>query len=246
MSRCIPNEKMGRPIFYGAMITEGIVALIWATVSSYFFYYGGWREVVDAQTINSFLSQSNSADGKTLVQYFTAPNVVENVCTGWLGLFGGILSVFGVVAAPITSGDTAFRSARLIIADTLHLEQKSIAKRLSIAIPLFAVALGLLVWQMEDKDGFNKLWQWFGWSNQTLAVFTLWTETIYLVRNHKNYWITLIPALFMTTVCSTFLFISPMAAGLNHTISYISGGIVLVIAIVWFYRWNRKHQQSNQ
>lgn len=246
MSRCIPNEQMGRPIFYGAMITEGIVALIWATVSSYFFYYGGWREVVDAQTINSFLSQSNSADGKTLVQYFTAPNVVENVCTGWLGLFGGILSVFGVVAAPITSGDTAFRSARLIIADTLHLEQKSITKRLCIAIPLFAVALGLLVWQMEDKDGFNKLWQWFGWSNQTLAVFTLWTETIYLVRNHKNYWITLIPALFMTTVCSTFLFISPMAAGLNHTISYISGGIVLVIAIVWFYRWNRKYQQSNQ
>jgi carbon starvation protein CstA len=171
--------------------------------------------------------------------------VVEDVCTGWLGLFGGILSVFGVVAAPITSGDTAFRSARLIIADAMHVEQKSVTKRLLIAIPLFLVALGLLVWQMEDKDGFNKLWQWFGWSNQTLAVFTLWTVTVYLVRQQKNYWITLIPALFMTTVCSTFLFVSPMAAGLDHTVSYIGGGIVLLLAIVWFGVWNRKYKQSN-
>lgn len=240
MARCLPSEKMGRPVFYGAMITEGIVALIWATVSSYFFYYGGWREVVGSDTVQAFLAQAGTADDKTLIQYFTAPNVVENVCTGWLGLFGGILAVFGVVAAPITSGDTAFRSARLIIAEAFHLDQKNILKRFYIAIPMFSVAIALLVWQMEDANGFNKLWQWFGWSNQTLAVFTLWTITVYLAQQKKPFYITLIPALFMTTVCSTFLFVSPMAAGLGHTVSYIGGLVCLVVACVWFFAWYKK------
>lgn len=97
MARCLGSEKVGRPVFYGAMITEGIVALIWATVSIYFFYYGGWRQVVDANGINEFLAQTNG--GKSLIQYFTAPNVVEKVCTGWLGFFGGVLAIFGVVVA---------------------------------------------------------------------------------------------------------------------------------------------------
>ena len=174
MARCLASEKSARPIFYGAMITEGIVALIWATVSMYFFYYGGWRECVDANTISSFVSQYQHGEGKTLIQFFTAPNVVEKVCTGWLGLFGGVLAVFGVVAAPITSGDTAFRSARMIIAQALHLDQRKITKRFYIALPMFACAIALLAWQMENPDGFNTVWQWFGWSNQTLAVFTLW------------------------------------------------------------------------
>lgn len=238
MARCLKNEKQGRPIFYGAMITEGLVALIWATVSMYFFYYGGWREVVDPAKVNEFLAQSD--DGKTLIQFFSAPNVVEKVCTGWLGIFGGILAVFGVVAAPITSGDTAFRSARLIIADALHLEQRSIAKRLLVAIPMFLAAIALLVWQMENPDGFNTIWQWFGWSNQTLAVFTLWTITVYLVQQRKPFLVTLIPALFMTVVCSTFLLVSPMAFDLGRTVSYTGSAVVLVIACVWFFAWYRK------
>lgn len=238
MARCLSSEKLGRPVFYGAMITEGVVALIWATVSIYFFYYGGWRDVVDANTLNAFLSQSQG--GKTLIQFFTAPNVVEKTCTGWLGLFGGILAVFGVVAAPITSGDTAFRSARLIIADALHLSQKSIHRRLLIAIPMFAAAIALLVWQMENPNGFNTIWQWFGWSNQTLAVFTLWTVTVYMVQQHKPFIITLIPAIFMTTVCSTFLLISPMAFHLSTTVSYTGAVIACVIACVWFFAWYRK------
>jgi carbon starvation protein CstA len=238
MARCLSSEKLGRPVFYGAMITEGIVALIWATVSIYFFYYGGWRDVVDANTLNAFLSQSQG--GKTLIQFFTAPNVVEKTCTGWLGLFGGILAVFGVVAAPITSGDTAFRSARLIIADALHLSQKSIHRRLLIAVPMFAAAIALLVWQMENPNGFNTIWQWFGWSNQTLAVFTLWTVTVYMVQQRKPFIITLIPAIFMTTVCSTFLLISPMAFHLSTTVSYTGAVIACVIACVWFFAWYRK------
>lgn len=235
MARCLNSEKLGRPVFYGAMITEGIVALIWATVSIYFFYYSGWRQVVDANSIHAFLEQTNG--GKALIQYFTAPNVVEKVCTGWLGIFGGVLAIFGVVAAPITSGDTAFRSARLIIADALHLSQRSIHKRLLVAIPMFCAALALLAWQMANPDGFNTIWQWFGWSNQTLAVFTLWTITVYLVQRKKPFIISLIPALFMTVVCSTFLFISPMAAGLSKTVSYCCSVLSLVIAGIWFFRW---------
>lgn len=238
MARCISSEKMGRPVFYGAMITEGIVALIWATVSMYFFYYGGWQEVVDAASKSAFLAQVDG--GKSLIQYFSAPNVVEKVCTGWLGLFGGILAVFGVVAAPITSGDTAFRSARLIIADALHLEQKKIVKRFIIAIPMFGAAIALLAWQIENPDGFNTIWQWFGWSNQTLAVFTLWTITVYLVQQKKPFVITLIPALFMTVVCGTFLLISPMALQLSSAVSYTGSVVILVVACVWFFSWFRK------
>lgn len=246
MARCLKSEKKGRVVFYGSMITEGIVALIWATVSMYFFYYGGWREVVDANTVNEFMTQFHNADGKSLVQFFTAPKVVEDVCTGWLGIFGGILAVFGVVAAPITSGDTAFRSARLIIAASFHLDQKSIRKRFYIAIPMFAAAIALLVWQIEDPNGFNTIWNWFGWSNQSLAVFTLWTITVYLVQKNKPFWITLIPALFMTTVCSTFLFVSEQAFGgwIPRTVGYGIGIVSLIVAIVWFTLWLRKYNSS--
>ena len=246
MARCLKSEKLGRPIFYGSMITEGLVALIWATVSMYFFYYGGWREVADVTTISAFMEQTGSADGKTLVQFFTAPKVVETVCTGWLGGFGGILAVFGVVAAPITSGDTAFRSARLIIAEALHLDQKSIHRRFYIAIPMFMAALALLLWQIEDKNGFNTIWNWFGWSNQTLAVFTLWTITVYLVQQKKQFWLTLVPALFMTTVCSTFLFVSGQAFGnvIPRPVGYALGLACLLIAIVWFCVWLKKYNQN--
>ena len=240
MARCLQSEKMGRPIFYGSMITEGVVGLIWATVSAYFFYYGGWREVVDAETTNAFLTQVNSEGGKSLVQYFTAPKVVELVCNNWLGVFGGVLAVFGVVAAPITSGDTAFRSARLIIAEALHLCQKSIVKRFYIAVPMFLAAIALLVWQMENPDGFNTIWQYFGWANQTLAVFTLWMLTVYLARNKKPFVITLIPALFMTTVCSTFLFVSKQALGLDLVLGYSLGALVLFVALIWFIIWYKK------
>ena len=238
MARCVKSEKWGRPIFYGAMITEGIVALIWATVSMYFFYYGGWREVVGEDIVQQFIAQSE--DGKSLLQFFDAPSVVNYICQGWLGLFGGILAMLGVVAAPITSGDTAFRSARLIVAEAFGMEQRSIAKRLTISIPMFGCAIALLIWQMENPNGFNVIWQYFGWANQTLSVFTLWTITVFLVQKKKNFYITLIPALFMTVVCSTFLLISKQAFGLDASISYTGSAIVLVIALVWFYNWYRK------
>ena len=243
MARCLKSERLARPVFYGAMITEGLVALIWATVSSYFFYYGGWQEVVDPEQVNEFMAQVQLADGKTLIQYFTAPQVVNLVCSGWLGFFGGTLAVLGVVAAPITSGDTAFRSARLIIAEALHYEQKSMVRRLSISVPLFVASLLLLIWQMENPNGFNVLWQYFGWSNQALSVFTLWMITVYLARNRKAYMITLIPAVFMTVVCTSFLVASPQAFGLSELIPW-TVLVVILISVVWFALWLKKDRKG--
>ena len=244
MARCLKSERLARPVFYGAMITEGIVALIWATVSSYFFYYGGWKEVVDPQVVNDFMAQVQLPDGKTLIQYFTAPQVVNLVCSSWLGIMGGTLAVLGVVAAPITSGDTAFRSARLIIAEWLHVEQKNMTRRLMISVPLFVASLLLLIWQMENPDGFNVLWQYFGWLNQALSVFTLWMITVYLARNHKAYIITLIPAVFMTVVCTSFLVASPQAMGHDEFTPWVTAAVI-VIAVVWFATWLKKERSNN-
>ena len=220
MARCLKNEKLGRPVFYGSMITEGLVALVWAAVSSYFFFDGGAAEV-----------------GSDLTA--AAPTVVTKVSQGWLGILGGILAVLGVVAAPITSGDTAFRSARLIIADFLHLDQKPMLKRLYIAIPLFAVSALLLWYNIADANGFNVIWRYFGWSNQTLSVFMFWTATVYLVRNKGGlyYLITLIPGLFMTSVCTTFILVDKIGLGLPaSTIPWIALG-TFAISTILFYLW---------
>lgn len=226
MARCLKSEKSGRAIFYGAMITEGIVALVWASVSSYFFYDGGAAAV-----------------GSTMQAQ--APEVVTAVSKGWLGIVGGILAILGVVAAPITSGDTAFRSARLIIADFLKFGQRSIINRLIVAAPLF-VAAGFLLWfNIADANGFNIIWRYFGWSNQTLAVFTLWTATVYLAREHKPYIITLIPALFMTVVCTSFACYSDTMLNLGLTTSYGIGAFVLLVTTIWFFRWLKKYNAKS-
>ena len=231
MARCVKSERMGRPIFYGAMITEGAVALIWATVSMYFFYNDGTTPGYELMGVASGYHTS-------------APSVVNLICNDWLGVFGGILAMLGVVAAPITSGDTAFRSGRLIVAEWLKMDQRPIRNRLIICVPMFVSSIALLIWQMENPDGFNTIWQYFGWSNQTLSVFTLWTVTVYLVQKKKPFIITLIPALFMTTVCSTFLFISKQAFFLDETLAYLLGGLCFCIAVTWFFLWYRKYQQS--
>ena len=214
MARCIKNEKYGRPIFFGSMITEGIVALIWAAAATYFYHNNG-------------MGENNAAV------------VVDSITKEWLGAVGGVLAILGVIAAPITSGDTAFRSARLIVADFLHLEQRSISKRLMICIPLFLVAIALLLYSQKDKDGFDMIWRYFAWSNQTLAVFTLWALTVYLVISKKPYIVTLIPALFMTAVCSTYIFVAPEGLGMATGISQIIGIAITIVVFVFFLIWKK-------
>lgn len=171
---------MGRPVFYGAMVTEGIVALIWAAAAVAF--------------TGSFDNLSQYLAGST-------PAVLVNeISTGWLGSLGGLLALLGVIFAPITSGDTALRSARLIAADFLHFDQSSLRNRIIISIPIFAASFAIM---MVD---FNILWRYFAWCNQTLSVFTLWAITVWLAREGKCYWISLIPALFMTVVTVSYIF----------------------------------------
>ena len=224
MARCIQNEKLGQPVFYGSMITEGLVALVWAAVSSWFFFSGGAAEV-----------------GSDLTA--AAPAVVTKVSKSWLGLFGGILAIIGVVAAPITSGDTAFRSARLIIADFIKLPQKDIHKRYAIALPLFAGSALLLWYNIADANGFNIIWRYFGWSNQTLAVFMLWTATVYLVKKKGASWylITLLPALFMTAVCVTFILVDKTGFRLNQAAAPWIGIGTFILSTILFYYWKNKH-----
>ena len=221
MARCMDNEKLGRPIFYGAMITEGLVALIWAAVSSWFFFDGG------AAQVGSDLTAS-------------APTVVTKVSQGWLGIVGGILAIMGVVAAPATSGDTAFRSARLIIADFLHLPQKKLSSRLVLAIPLFALSAFLLWYNISDANGFNVIWRYFGWSNQTLAAIMLWTATTYLLKEKSGVWylVTFFPALFMTSVCITFILVDKIGLGLPQEYTPWIAAASAILAVPGFYLWN--------
>ena len=223
MARCLKNEKLGRPVFYGSMITEGLVALIWAAVSSYFFFDGGAAEV------GSDLSAA-------------APAVVTKVSQSWLGILGGILAVLGVVAAPITSGDTAFRSARLIIADFVNVDQKPVRNRLLIGIPIFVAASALLWFNVANTDGFNIIWRYFGWANQTLATFALWTATVYLVKNKKGAWylLTLLPAAFMSAVCLTFICIDKTGFHLPASINLWLGFGTFLTALALFFLWHGK------
>ena len=230
MARCIQNEKMGRPIFYGSMITEGMVALVWAAVSSWFFFDGG------AAQVGSDMAAA-------------APTVVTKVSRSWLGLAGGVLAILGVVAAPITSGDTAFRSARLIIADFIRLPQKDIHKRLAIAIPLFAGSAVLLWYNIADANGFNVIWRYFGWSNQALAVFMLWTATVYLVKTRGRAWylVTLLPALFMTSVCVTFILVDKIGFRIPQVAAPWIGIGTFVLSACLFYMWmHRRQSAANQ
>jgi carbon starvation protein CstA len=224
---------MGRPLFYGAMITEGAVALIWATVSAWFFY---------GDPTPGYELIAGATDGF----HTSAPAVVNLVCNDWLGVAGAILAMLGVVAAPITTGDTALRSARLIVAEWLKMDQRPIPKRLKVCLPLFACSIALLIWQIGNPDGFNTIWQYLGWTNQALSVFTLWAVTVYLVRQKKNYWLTLIPALFMTTVCSTYVFISRQMLHLPEPLAYGLGIACLVVAAVWFTIWYNKQERNQQ
>lgn len=215
MARCMTNERQGRRIFYGAMIAEGIVALIWAAAAMSFF--GGVGELNETMA-----GQGNSAAW-----------AVKEICNSWLGRIGGILAILGVVACPITSGDTAFRSARLIIADFTKLCQKPIAKRLMISIPLFIVAF--LVTRLE----FGVIWRYFGFSNQLLATLVLWTAAVYMKKHQKNFWIAMLPAAFMTAVCSTYILIAPEGFKLSTAIAYPAGLIMTALAIGLFFRKKR-------
>ncbi len=218
MARCLKNEKLARPVFYGAMVAEGIVALIWAAAAIAFT--GGY------DGLTQYMAQHNNSAGA----------LVNELSISWLGTFGGILALLGVVAAPITSGDTALRSARLIAADFLKYDQSKTLKRLVVSLPIFAATFFVM---MID---FSVLWRYFAWCNQTLAVFTLWAVTVYLARKKKLYIITLIPAMFMTAVSVSYIMYAPRPEGfgLDYTIAISAGCVVAVTLFGLFMNYMRR------
>ncbi len=217
MARCLKNEKLARPVFYGAMVAEGIVALIWAAAAITFTGgYDGLRE---------YMATHNGAG-----------DLVHDISVGWLGTVGGILAILGVVAAPITTGDTALRSARLIVADMLHISQKPLLKRLLVSLPLFA---GAFILMMID---FNILWRYFAWTNQCLAAITLWGCTVFLARAGRAYVLTLLPAMFMTAVVVCYIFFAPRPEGfgLGMPVAASIAAATVVLATAMFALWLRR------
>ncbi len=203
MARCVGNERECRSVFYGSMISESIIALIWAAISMAFF--GG----VDA--LNGALADHAGNPAWA----------VDIISRSTLGHIGAVLAILGVVAAPITSGDTAFRSARLIIADMFKVDQKPLIKRFAICLPVFAV--GYVLTQIN----FDIIWRYFAWSNQTLAAVTLWAIVVWLRRRGKCMLIAAIPAVAMTYIVSSYVFIAPQFMGLGPVaLSYIGGAVI--------------------
>ena len=207
MARCMTSETQARPIFFGAMIAESIIALIWAAVAMAFF--GG------VEGLNGWMAENGDKAGLA----------VSTISVATLGVAGSILALLGVVAAPITSGDTAFRSARLIVADMLNFDQRPIWKRLVVSLPLFAAGIGIAF------IDFDVIWRYFAWSNQALSVLTLWMITAWLMRRRSRFvFLALIPALIMTYICASFVFVSDQFVGMGSVdAAYIYGGAVTAI-----------------
>lgn len=209
MARCITSEKQGRRIFYGAMLAEGVVALIWAAAAIAFF--GSTGELA-----------------KQMAAHGGQGWVVSTISNTLLGKIGGALAILGVVACPVTSGDTAFRSARLTIADFLNYKQGPMKNRLMISIPLFVVGFIL------TRINFDVIWRYFAWSNQTLAMIVLWASAMYLVVKNKFHWIATVPAAFMTAVSITYILIAPEGFKLAKTIAYPAGIVAAAASLAIF------------
>ncbi|AYN66702.1 carbon starvation protein A [Euzebyella marina] len=211
MARCIKNERLGKKVFFGTMITEGVVALIWAAAAMAFFG--------DVDGLNSSMRANNN----------NAAWAANEISLNMLGGIGGILALLGIVAAPITSGDTAFRSARLILSDVFKFNQGKVKNRLLISGPLFVIAF--LLTQID----FGIIWRYFAWSNQALATVVLWTVTTYLVYENKLFLISFLPALFMTMVTTTYILVAPEGLGLPINWGYCGGTIATAMVSVAFW-----------
>ena len=232
IAKCIKSEKEGRQVFYGAMVAEGIIALIWAAAAMAFYHV-------------------DSAEGwANLAAVGGSSASVQQICSTILGPVGTVLAIVGVIICPITSGDTALRSCRLIVGEWLNLDQKKIKNRLILTLPLFIAVSGISAWNFLDEHNFSLLWRWFAWSNQFLAACSLWVTTAYLLKESDNKYkslLTAIPALFMNVVVTTYLFGEPeIALGqfIPMWIAYIIGGAIslLVFGLYLFSLFRKKNE----
>ncbi|MCD4748453.1 MAG: hypothetical protein K8R59_03685, partial [Thermoanaerobaculales bacterium] len=219
MARCLKSERSMRPVFYGAMIAEGFIALVWASAAQGF--YAGPEA----------LSAALDAGGPG--------QVVHDVCVTTMGSFGGLLAFLGVVVLPITSGDTAFRVGRLIAADYLGLSQCRVRNRYLIALPMFAIAIGL------NFINFTIVWRYFGWANQTLAAVTLWAGAVFLARRRSRWWLAVPPAVFMTVITFTYILVEDYGFGLSYRVG-VGLGLLLGAASLMVFLIVRPRLQPEE
>ena len=220
MARCMKSERQGHMVFYGAMVSEGVIALIWAAAGCS-IYEGA----------------------KLLEMGGGCPATVYDICSKTMGSVGLVLAMLGVIACPITSGDTAFRSARLTLADWLKLDQKSYVNRLKLCIPVLGIGAILGIGNALGKIDYNVIWRYFSWTNQTLAMIVLWAASMFLFKEKKNYWITAVPATFMSAVSMTYFFCAPECLHLSTSIAYPVGIILAAVFLgIFLYVTRKQHK----
>lgn len=219
MARCLKNERYARPVFYGAMIAEGVVAMIWATAA--IAYCGG------PEGLNNAMTSVGTEINGVIVKNAQAADLVDLICKSWLGKVGAVIAILGVVICPITSGDTAFRSLRLSLGDMLKYDQKPVAKRLLICLPIFVAAFFFC------KVDFSTAWSYLGIANQTLAALVMWTGAAYLIGKGKPHWMCSVPATFLTFICVCFIAVSPLGLHLAPVVGYVAGGVTALAAFIF-------------
>ncbi len=221
MARCMKSEHQGHFVFYGAMVAEGVIALIWAAAGCSLYEVTGGLST----GLSEILANGQSA-------------AIYDVCSRTMGGVGIALAMIGVIVCPITSGDTAFRSARLVLADWFKVDQNQYQKRLLLCVPLLAA--GAIIGHLD----YTIIWRYFSWTNQTLAMIVLWTASMYLFREKKNYWITAVPATFMSAVSMTYFFYAPECLGLGTKVAYPVGIILAALFLGIFFYATRKGQNT--
>ena len=229
MARCLKNEKYARPVFYGAMIAEGVVAMIWATAAM--AYCGG------PEGLNNAMTSVGTEINGVIVKNAQAADLVDLICKSWLGKVGAVIAILGVVICPVTSGDTAFRSLRLSIGDMLKYDQKPIMNRMLICLPIFVIAFFFC------KVDFSTAWSYFGIANQTFAALVMWTGAAYLIGRGKPHWMCSIPATFLTFICICFITVSPLGLHLSPVAGYIAGTVIaLAVFIFCILIWRKNNK----
>lgn len=218
ISRTTKKESEGRYVFYGMMIAEGIIAMIWAAAA---------MSILDGQTLSQMIAEG------------TPSAVVNDVSITLLGAVGGTIAIIGAIILPITSGDTAFRAARVIIADYLKMGQSKLSKRLMIALPLFAISIVL------TQIDFNILWRYFSWANQATAAIALWIGTMYLFIKGRNYIISLVPAIFITYMVFVYILNAKIGFNLDLTLSFYIG-IPLTLGLIYAFFVKAKRNRIDQ
>ncbi len=230
MARCLKSERQGRFVFYGAMAAEGIIALVWAAAGCAIYEKTGGLST----GLQEVLAQGQSA-------------AIYDVCIKTMGSVGVVLAMLGVIACPITSGDTAFRSARLTLSDWFKLDQESFANRLKLCIPVLGIGAFLGFGNTLGFLSYQVIWRYFSWSNQTLAMIVLWAGAMYLAKEKKNFWIGVCPAVFMSAVSSTYFMMAPETLGLipffrnNTAVAYPVGIIFAIAMFCIFWKSSRKY-----